>query len=403
LETTYVQFDRDVTKILVEIDPTLQPYVNKAGNLVCQLQKALYGLRNSSRAWYLHLKRILEGFGLTACKNDPAVFFKMIGSDIHIVDTHSDDMLSVGPRHSLQAFREHMKMSVREIKIQEDVHTASCLGTVLKRHFRDRSIEIPQPALLKKVFTAVEHYPETSRPVNHPYFPNFHVDSPVLVLKLTRLYQSVLMMISFLARWSRPDLKFAVALLASKMHQPTQNNFQGLLTLVAYVKATKDLVLKIRPKGMQLYASVDSAFALHPSDRKSHAGIIVFLGGTPVSVISQKMRQVDADPTMAEMGALSGATKEILWWLLMLTELGFRQQSVRIEQDNSSSILLTKRGTGYGRSRYFEASYFYTKQYLDWGVMHLVKVESSNLLADYLTKPLTKDHLRFSRTLLGIY
>jgi hypothetical protein len=297
-----------------------------------------------------------------------------------------------------------MATAVTAIKIQGAISVANCLGMVITRDFSAKTIRIAQPALVKKILEATGHLEESHARVQHPYSSNFldrNEGAAALSLKEVRFFQSVLMMVGYLTKWSRFDLKFSVAFLATKMHSPTRIDFRSLLRVVAFIRCTQDFYLLIRPTSMQLSASIDSSFALHLTDRKSHAGIIIFVGGSPVAAISQKMSQVNADTTMAEMGALSLGTKELLWFLYMMRELGFEQGSIPIDQDNSSSILLASRGPGTGKSRYFEVAYFFTKEYLESGVMHLVKVQSQDLIADYLTKPEIRDFIKFSKRLLG--
>ena len=48
-------------------------------SLVCRLNKSLYGLKQSPRAWYAKMDNFLLSLGLVRCKYDPNVYLQHIG------------------------------------------------------------------------------------------------------------------------------------------------------------------------------------------------------------------------------------------------------------------------------------------------------------------------------------
>jgi hypothetical protein len=60
----------------------------------CKLNRILYGLRQSSRAWYLTLKDFLHSYRLSTAAADNSVFFS---EDIQVA-VYVDDLLIFGSR-----------------------------------------------------------------------------------------------------------------------------------------------------------------------------------------------------------------------------------------------------------------------------------------------------------------
>jgi len=75
----------------------------------------------------------------------------------------------------------------------------------------------------------------------------------------------------------------------------------------------------------------------------------------------------------------------------LLNELGIKQKSVEIEQDNQSTMRLIEKGpSSTGRTKWLNIKHFWVSEHLQNGDIKLRYVPSLELLADGLTKPLGK-------------
>ena len=62
-----------------------------------KLNTTIYGLNDTSRSWYLNVKKELIGLGAIVCKSDPAVFIWHNQSKVNgLLCTHVDDFLFGG-------------------------------------------------------------------------------------------------------------------------------------------------------------------------------------------------------------------------------------------------------------------------------------------------------------------
>lgn len=62
-------------------------------NKVCLLQKPLYGLKQSGRAWYEKLNNCLSNLSILKSNIDPCVFVKAKDNKLVIIVTYVDDLL----------------------------------------------------------------------------------------------------------------------------------------------------------------------------------------------------------------------------------------------------------------------------------------------------------------------
>jgi hypothetical protein len=94
---------------------------------------------------------------------------------------------------------------------------------------------------------------------------------------------------------SRPDIKFATSLAATKSSNPThQEDYQQLVHIMKYLYDTKDLGLALHPvescnDPLQFYCYVDASYILHP-DSTSHTGYLITFEKSG-SFFSKSMKQ----------------------------------------------------------------------------------------------------------------
>ena len=110
----------ELTKDKVIYMKQLPSYSISAKNgkvLVCQLQKTLYGLKQSGRRWYQKLVEIMEKLGFSRCEVDQAVFYRRGKGKLIIVLVHVDDCTIVA---NAQPLITHFKIEIaKHIKITD--------------------------------------------------------------------------------------------------------------------------------------------------------------------------------------------------------------------------------------------------------------------------------------------
>lgn len=86
--------------------------------------------------------------------------------------------------------------------------------------------------------------------------------------------------------------------------------------------------------------------------------------------------------------AASEAAKEILWLRQFLCDIKEPQESIILNVDNQSAIKLINNPVFHRRSKHIDIKYNFVRENVAKNVVVIKYVESSNQLADFLTKAL---------------
>jgi hypothetical protein len=149
---------------------------------------------------------------------------------------------------------------------------------------------------------------------------------------------------------------------------------------------------------------VDASFAVHP-DFKSQTGAVMTYGQGAMMAISKKQKLNTRSSTEAELVAVDDAMTLILWTRLFLQAQGYRIDKNVLMQDNKSTILLAKNGkkSSTKRTRALNIRYFFVTDQVEKGNLTIEYCPTDEMLADFMTKPLSgSKFLKFKKRLMGM-
>jgi hypothetical protein len=81
-------------EVYMEVPPGMVAAGN--GGKVCKLKRALYGLKQSPRAWFDRFRRVVCDMGYGQCNGDHTVFYKHTNQKITILAVYVDDIIITG-------------------------------------------------------------------------------------------------------------------------------------------------------------------------------------------------------------------------------------------------------------------------------------------------------------------
>ena len=223
---------------------------------VLHLKRSLYGLKQSPKNFFDHLKGKLLSLGFVQSPADPCLFIH----DKMICITYVDDCLFAAPHGGdietmIERLRDECEM---ELSVESDV--AGFLGVHIERK-ADGTIELIQTGLIDRIIRAMglEDANIKRTPAVIGALPK---DADGAACNETFNYASVVGMLMYLTGHSRPDIGFAVHQCARYTHHPKRSHEEALKHIGRYLLGTRTRGLIIKPsKSLKVDMYVDASFA----------------------------------------------------------------------------------------------------------------------------------------------
>ena len=378
---------------------------------VLRLKKSLYGLRQSPRNWFLHLTKNLEKIGFKQMTDiDPCLF---ISKKVVLVSYVDDCVLAAKNQEDIDEVIEALRNAELELEKESDV--AGFLGVDIK-HQSDGSIKLSQPGLAMRVVEALNLDGQ---------FPKATPATDVLPLDPdgdpphgTYGYSSVVGMLMYLMRHTRPELAFAVSQVARFTHNPKRSHELALERIGLYLMNTINEGVIMNPLVedgnllLDIDAYVDADFAglygkertEDPSCAKSRTGYVICIAGCPIVWSSKLQPDIALSTMQSEYHALSMCMRDLIPMIelvkCMAEGVGLPQDQVtRIKttvwEDNIGALTLANLDAGHStsRSRHYLIRYHWFRSHLKVSGMNKVlieKIDTKEQLGDLFTKPLTR-------------
>ena len=216
------------------------------------------------------------------------------------------------------------------------------------------------------------------------------------------LYQSVVGSLMYLATCTRPDIAYAVGMLARFSSKPNQSHWVAVKRVLRYLKGTVNYgLLYGDDSGVLAYSDADWVGDI--DDRKSTSGYMFQIAGGPVSWRSKKQDTVALSTAEAEYVALANAAQECAWMRRLLSELGDSQRGpTNILEDYQSCIAMAKNPKFHGRAKHVDIKHHFIREQVSDGSIELKYCPTGEMLADMLTKGLAQQRFSFLRENAGI-
>jgi len=364
-----------------------------------KLNRALYGLKQSGRMWYNRLSEYLvkEGY-----KNDvicPCVFIKRFESGFTIIAVYVDDLNIIG---TLDEMSKTVDLLKKEFEMKDLGKTKFCLGLQIE-HIAN-GILIHQSRYIAKVLK--RFYMEKAHPLSSPMvvrsldekrdpFRPRENDEELLGPEVP--YLSAIGALTYLASHTRPDIAFAVNLLARYSSSPTRRHWNGIKHVLRYLRGTMDLGLfYANTSKSDLIGYADAGYLSDPHNGRSQTGYLFTFGGTAISWRSTKQTIAATSSNHAEILAIHEASRECVWLRSIIQYVegtcGLHSQKILptiLYEDNTACIHQLKEGYIKGdRTKHISPKFFFTHDLQKNGEIDVQQIRSSDNLADLFTKSL---------------
>ncbi|XP_020553714.1 uncharacterized protein LOC110012924 [Sesamum indicum] len=333
-----------------------------APNLVCKLERSLYGLKQAYRQWNMEFTRKLTDFDFRQSVHDHCLFLKPSSSGPMALIVYVDDILVTGP-------------SIADISLVKTylhrLFTIKNLGDA--RYFL--GLEIARGAsglFVSQTKYIMDIVRDTglvqAKSVSAPLPTGLKLSSTFgALLPCPNSYRRLVGQLLYLG-FTRPDISHSVQQLSQYLTQPCDAHWHAALHVVRYLKGcpSQDLFFPAQ-NSFVLRAFCDVDWASYVDSRRSLTGFCAFLGNALVSWKTKKQPTVSRSTTEAEYRSLAATVCELRWLSYILAEfniplslpidfcdnkaalhilanLMFRERTKHIELDCTWFVMRTRRG-----------------------------------------------------------
>jgi hypothetical protein len=396
----------------VKHDESARQYLDANGTLLLELDKFIYGLKQSPYKFMLHLQNVLLKLGYVQLTQDTCLYVKHVHrGGFSVLSTHVDDILQVTTDLSLY---EELRDGL--IQVYGDITTTATadayLGMCIERSDCKRYLKLTQKGLVDKIS---ESYPRAAgdrkqypSPADSELFDyRAHEGASVLNEEQRREFLSVLMTLMYLARLTRPDVLMAVTYLASRTHVADTRDVECMRRIIRYLESSREKGVVICCNCLQLHVSCDASYGTHSPALNcyGHTGYLVGFGEnlSYIHARSGKQKVASTSSTDAEIIALVEAVKMTVWLRELLRELRITElTSIIAHEDNMSAIHLTDANGMNKRSKHLLTKLTYLHWVMQTGALDVKHIRTDQQVADVLSKPLQGSlHVRHVNALMG--
>ena len=373
--------------------------------IVCVLHKSLYGAKQSARNFYEQISEILGELGLQQSNTDQCIYFGDKSERLILV-LYVDDSLVVGINKSvilqfIEKLKKHFEISCKPI---------DCfLGLQIKRT-KDMGVVIHQENYINEVLTRFKM--QNCKPT--AVLSNREIFAPDETEELKDIpYREVIGSIMYIAVCTRPDIAFATNYLSRHMEKPTKRDWNAAMRILSYLKGSSKLGIVYEhgaDEGFKYFSDADFA---SDSSRKSTSGCLITGFGGAIYWQSSKQSLIALSSFESELASSAQCAQELQRFKRLLEEIGYIETPV-LYLDNQAVIASVSNHQQNRRTKHIEIKQFFVRELVESKQIKVEYIPNEFMLADLLTKPLTKqgfqrllsslvlkDHVRWKVELFG--
>uniref|UniRef100_A0A2N9FM87 Reverse transcriptase Ty1/copia-type domain-containing protein n=1 Tax=Fagus sylvatica TaxID=28930 RepID=A0A2N9FM87_FAGSY len=213
---------------------------------VCRLKKSLYGLKQSSRQWYLKFHQAILDIGYEMSHLDHCVYVWRDKEKLALLSLYVDDILLASNSPDMMKVTKFCLRSKFEIK---DMGPANyVLGIRISRDRDSKLIYLDQENYLEKVLKKfkMEDYKPVSTPVSKRTILNKSM-CPTNKTELKEMiaipYAQAVGSLMYTMTSTRPDICYAVGLVSRYQSNPGKAHWQAVKRIFRYLQMTKSMKL----------------------------------------------------------------------------------------------------------------------------------------------------------------
>lgn len=381
----------------------LPPGFEKPGYVV-EVDRALYGLRDSPALWYNDWTGTLKSMGLLQLKEEVCIFVHpshkvlvmFYVDDVQVLYYKDDEYLATKIIDSIKGAYE-----LRDIG---DVNWF--LGVRVIRDRAARRIWLVHDTYIEKIakkFGLIDgKCPST--PLPSLELRKYEGQAPS---KWVKEYQEKVGSLLYTAIMIRPDVAFAASTLSQFLMNPGPEHLAAVNWAIKYLFGTRFLAIQYdaEHREVQLQVASDASFADDVDTRRSSQGYTISLFGGLIMWRAARQTTVTTSSTEAEMLGVSFTAKELMALKRLFKDLRLdlgelwniycdNQQTIRLIVGSNERIAT--------KLRHVDIQNMWARQEHQKGAFEVTYLPTNEMPADGLTKNLPRYKFEQFRALLNL-
>ena len=118
---------------------------------VCELQKSIYGLKQTSRSWNIRFDQVVKGFGIVQNLYEPCVCKRIKGDKLVFLILYVDDILLIG--NDVGVLTSVKEWLAKQFDMKDLGEASYILGIQVIKDRTNRTIALSQASCIDKILS----------------------------------------------------------------------------------------------------------------------------------------------------------------------------------------------------------------------------------------------------------
>ena len=336
-------------------------------NKVCRLLKSIYGLKQSSRQWYIRFHNTIILNGFIMIDEYHCVYIKRSMDKFIIMSLYVDDIRIA--RDSKEYINEIKGWLSSNYEMKDMGEAVYILGVKISRDHSKKLLSLSQDSYINKILE--RFHMQHSKPIDTPIAKGEGLSrrmcpkTPQEEEYMRKVpYTSAVGSLMYAMMCKRPDICFAVGMVSRYQSNPGPVQWKAVKRILRYLKGTATYSLCYEGNDLQLKGYTDADWGGDLDERKSTSGYIFLLNNGAISWSSKKQSCIALSTMEAEFVAFSATVQEALWLKSFFDHLGVNANSadsVLVNYDSQAAIAYTKDPKYHGKTKHIDIKYNFVK------------------------------------------
>ena len=396
IRQAYLQAELD-TELYMRAPPGV-PSSSNGVQLVCKLQRSLYGLKQAGREWAALFSSFLLSWGFVRSAIDTCLYTYVAGAALLWVVIWVDDAVIVDSDTALRT-RFVSDLSKR-FPTEDKGDLTWILNISITRDRRARTLSMSQELYIADLVE--KHAPSIAAGQGRTYDTPFAeglvfssddrptVGSPEHAAMDAQRpsYMSIVGGLLWLANMTMPELSYPASQLARFLTNPGPQHVQAAMRVLAYLHSARARTLMFAPNSQRGFeVLVDSNW----STRFSCSGAMYFFHGCLFYWFSKMQHSVSLSSAEAEYFGAMLATRDLLFLRDVLVDLGVTLDGpTPLYSDSKSAVDMAFDPIAFKNTKHIMRAAEFLRDLVRKGAVHPMHIAGVLMLADLLTKAVSR-------------